>query len=164
MHAITPAARRRTSVHPAWTSAPPSPAAQSLGHLVVEAAALLRQIGNIGNRPLSAAQRRQAVRVVRLAEACVAILDPELSDATPASAVRDDDAAARLRERVSQVLTRREQEVLALLATGQTDRQIASRLGVAHRTATTHVSRVLTKLQLPTRAAAASLAVRAGLA
>ena len=58
MHAITPAARRGTAVHPAWTSAPPSPAAQALGHLVVEAAALLRQIGNVGTRPLSAAQRR----------------------------------------------------------------------------------------------------------
>ena len=164
MHTITSAARRGSAVHPAWTSAPPSPAAQALGHLVVEAAALLRQIGNAGNRPLSAAQRRQAVRVVRLAEACVAILDPELADPAAATFARDDDASAHLRDRVRQVLTRREQEVLALLATGQTDRQIAHRLGVAHRTATTHVSRVLTKLQLPTRAAAASLAVRAGLA
>ena len=141
---------------PAWAAAPPSPAARALAPLVVEGAALLRQLADPG-RPPAAAQRQQAARLLRLAEAVLAALDP--GPAPPAAA-----EAARLRERVAAALTPREREVLGLLATGQTDRQIAERLGVAHRTATTHVGRVLAKLGLRSRAAAASLAVRAGYA
>jgi predicted ATPase/DNA-binding CsgD family transcriptional regulator len=61
-------------------------------------------------------------------------------------------------------LTRREREVLALVATGKTDPEIAEILAVGRRTAETHVSAVLAKLGVETRAAAAALAVRRGLA
>ena len=54
--------------------------------------------------------------------------------------------------------------MLALLAHGLTDREVADRLGISRRTATTHSGHVLSKLKLPNRAAAASLAVKAGLA
>ena len=151
---VTPAPAARP--HPAWATPAPSPAARALAPLVVEGAALLRQLALPG-RPPAAAQRQQAARLLRLAEAVLAALDP--GPAPPAAA-----EAARLRERVAAALTPREREVLGLLATGQTDRQIAERLGVAHRTATTHVGRVLAKLGLRSRAAAASLAVRAGYA
>ncbi len=61
-------------------------------------------------------------------------------------------------------LTRREVEVLRLIASGMTDRQIGEALFVSHATARTHVGRVLSKLGLSTRAAAAAYAHRHGLA
>jgi predicted ATPase/DNA-binding CsgD family transcriptional regulator len=61
-------------------------------------------------------------------------------------------------------LTRREREVLALVAAGKTDPEIAELLSVGRRTVETHVSAVLAKLGVETRAAAAALAVRHGLA
>jgi non-specific serine/threonine protein kinase len=60
-------------------------------------------------------------------------------------------------------LTRREREVLALVAAGKTDPEIAELLSIGRRTAETHVSAVLAKLGVETRAAAAALAVRLGL-
>lgn len=57
-------------------------------------------------------------------------------------------------------LTRRELEVLELLASGLTNRAIAERLHVATRTVDTHVSRILSKLGVPTRAAATAFAHR----
>jgi DNA-binding NarL/FixJ family response regulator len=57
-------------------------------------------------------------------------------------------------------LTEREHEVLALLGTGATNRQIARRLFISDRTVGVHVSRVLHKLQVTNRAQAAALAAR----
>jgi pimeloyl-ACP methyl ester carboxylesterase/DNA-binding CsgD family transcriptional regulator len=56
-----------------------------------------------------------------------------------------------------------EREVLALVAQGLSDAQIAARLVISPHTAHRHVANVLAKLQLPTRAAAAAAAARAGL-
>lgn len=53
-------------------------------------------------------------------------------------------------------LTARQQDVLALVAEGLTNRQIADRLVVSVRTVDHHVSAVLQKLQVATREAAAS--------
>jgi DNA-binding NarL/FixJ family response regulator len=61
-------------------------------------------------------------------------------------------------------LTPREREVLALVAEGASNRQIAERLVVSERTARTHVSAILTKLGLVSRTQAALWAVREGLA
>jgi DNA-binding NarL/FixJ family response regulator len=60
-------------------------------------------------------------------------------------------------------VTRREREVLGLLAEGLTNRQIAERLVVSEHTVHRHVTNILRKLDLPTRTAAAALAVRSGL-
>ena len=57
-------------------------------------------------------------------------------------------------------LTEREYEVLALLGTGATNRQIARNLFISDRTVGVHVSRVLHKLQVTNRAQAAALAVK----
>jgi DNA-binding CsgD family transcriptional regulator len=57
-------------------------------------------------------------------------------------------------------LTEREYEVLALLGTGATNRQIARRLFISDRTVGVHVSRVLHKLQVTNRAQAAALAAK----
>ncbi|MEZ4562013.1 MAG: LuxR C-terminal-related transcriptional regulator [Thermomicrobiales bacterium] len=60
-------------------------------------------------------------------------------------------------------LTPRELEVLALVAAGWSDREIADRLYISHHTATTHVGNILLKLNVVTRAAAAARAVQAGI-
>jgi DNA-binding NarL/FixJ family response regulator len=60
-------------------------------------------------------------------------------------------------------LTDREREVLALLAQGQTNRQIAEALTITPNTVKKHVDHVLQKLGVSTRAAATAIAVRAGL-
>jgi LuxR family maltose regulon positive regulatory protein len=60
-------------------------------------------------------------------------------------------------------VTRREREVLALLAEGLTNGQIAERLVISEHTVHRHVTNILRKLGLPSRTAAAAWAVRAGL-
>jgi non-specific serine/threonine protein kinase len=56
-------------------------------------------------------------------------------------------------------LTHREREIAALIARGLTNRAIAERLVIAERTAETHVSNILGKLGLDTRAQIATWAV-----
>jgi len=60
-------------------------------------------------------------------------------------------------------LTPRELEVLGLIADGLTNRQIAGSLYISEKTAEHHVSHILSKLGVPTRAAAGSVAHRAGI-
>lgn len=60
-------------------------------------------------------------------------------------------------------LTVREREILLLLAQGNSNRDIADQLMITERTARTHVSNILTKLQLSSRTQAALLAIREGL-
>jgi DNA-binding NarL/FixJ family response regulator len=57
-------------------------------------------------------------------------------------------------------LTSREREVFALLADGQSNREIARTLSVSEKTVKTHVSAVLAKLGVADRTQAALLAVR----
>jgi DNA-binding CsgD family transcriptional regulator len=60
-------------------------------------------------------------------------------------------------------LSRRELEVLALVAEGLTNRDIAERLVLSEHTVNRHVANILRKLGLTSRAAAAALAGRYGL-
>ena len=60
-------------------------------------------------------------------------------------------------------LTRRERDVLVLVAQGRSNQEIANELVISERTARTHVSNVLRKLQLTSRTQAALVAVRQGL-
>jgi DNA-binding CsgD family transcriptional regulator len=57
-------------------------------------------------------------------------------------------------------LTRREQEVLPLLAQRLTDREIAERLSISHRTAMNHTANILGKLGLASRRDVAALVAR----
>jgi LuxR family transcriptional regulator, maltose regulon positive regulatory protein len=60
-------------------------------------------------------------------------------------------------------VSRREMEVLKLVAQGLSNKQIARRLSVSEHTAKRHVANILTKLEVPSRAAAAAYAARRGL-
>jgi ATP/maltotriose-dependent transcriptional regulator MalT len=70
------------------------------------------------------------------------------------------DAPSAALQRVG--LTARELEVLALLADGLTNREIAGRLFISDKTASVHVSHILTKLSVTNRAAAGATAHRLG--
>jgi DNA-binding NarL/FixJ family response regulator len=61
-------------------------------------------------------------------------------------------------------LTPREREVVALLAEGLTNTQLAERLYISPRTAAVHVSNVLSKLGMASRTEVAAWAVRTGAA
>ena len=61
------------------------------------------------------------------------------------------------------LLTSRERQILALLGEGRSNREIADILVISERTARTHVSNVLSKLNLTSRTQAALMAIREGL-
>ena len=85
-------------------------------------------------------------------------------------AIRDADAAAALLRELGAsartfpkgygALTRRETEVLSLLAEGCSNAEIAQRLYISRRTAEHHVARILAKLGLRNRAEAAAYSLR----
>jgi non-specific serine/threonine protein kinase len=60
-------------------------------------------------------------------------------------------------------LTPREQEVLRLVATGMSDREIGDELFISHGTARTHVRNILVKLDVHSRTAATTIALREGM-
>ncbi len=60
-------------------------------------------------------------------------------------------------------LTARELEVLRYIVEGRSDREIANTLSVSHRTVSHHVSNILGKLQVSSRTAASTVAIRDGL-
>lgn len=62
-----------------------------------------------------------------------------------------------------QQLTRREREVLAAMANGQTNSQIATEMFLSEATVKTHVHRIFLKLGITDRAQAVSIAFRTGL-
>jgi DNA-binding NarL/FixJ family response regulator len=72
---------------------------------------------------------------------------------------REQDEVTRLRSRLS----RRESEVLTLLARSADNQEIARTLAISPQTARTHVQNILTKLGVHSRLQAAAFAVRAGL-
>jgi len=66
-------------------------------------------------------------------------------------------------EQVLQSLTAREREVLALLAAGCTNAEIAEALGISVKTAGNHIGSIFDKLGVRSRTEAAIRAVQAGI-
>jgi len=69
----------------------------------------------------------------------------------------------RYREQLD-ALTPREEEILKLLATGESNREIGKRLFISEQTVKNHVASIFRKLQVNDRTKAALLAVKLGLA
>jgi two-component system response regulator DegU len=65
--------------------------------------------------------------------------------------------------RTSHELSKREQEVLQLLAYGKSNKEIAKELNIGAQTVKTHVSHIFTKLGAADRTGAVALALRKGL-
>jgi two-component system, NarL family, response regulator LiaR len=100
----------------------------------------------------------ELARAVRAAHAGEALLDPVIA-ARLVEAIAQPAGAP-----VTEKLTAREQEVLALIARGFSNKRIARELGIAEKTVKTHVGHVLSKLGVSDRTQAAVHAVRMGLA
>jgi DNA-binding NarL/FixJ family response regulator len=105
-------------------------------------------------------QLAEAVRVVAAGDA---LLAPGITRRLISEFSRlDKRPRAPLKERVGD-LTERETEVLALIAQGLSNAEIADRLVVAEQTVKTHVGRILVKLGLRDRTQAAVFAYESGL-
>jgi DNA-binding NarL/FixJ family response regulator len=105
---------------------------------------------------LAGAIRSAAGGEVPLDPAVAGIVARRMRDGGRAASQGSDD------QRIAD-LTARERDVLALVARGLPNRAIADGLGIAERTARTHVSNILAKLGLASRTQAALLAVQHGL-
>lgn len=88
-------------------------------------------------------------------------ISPPATGLTPAAAEPIRSAVfAAPDSRIHQVLTRRELEIIELIAHGETNREIADRMVISEGTVKTHVSRILRKLRVANRAEAASQFMR----
>src|SRR5947209_2430425 len=87
------------------------------------------------------------------------------SSARPATAWGPHAIADEPRPRIEEPerLTRRERDVLTLIARGQSNKRIALELGIAEKTVKTHVGHLLAKLGVSDRTQAALMAVQEGL-
>jgi RNA polymerase sigma factor (sigma-70 family) len=61
------------------------------------------------------------------------------------------------------ILSKRERQVLELVAEGKTNPQIGSQLGISPKTVARHRERIMSKLDLHTAAALVKFAIRTGL-
>jgi two-component system, NarL family, response regulator LiaR len=106
----------------------------------------------------------ELARAVRSACADEALIDPTVAARLlhTLSADGNRGAGATAADVIGQ-LTRREREVLELIALGHSNKRIALELDVAEKTVKTHVGHLLAKLGVADRTQAALLAVQSGL-
>ena len=97
----------------------------------------------------------QLAKAIRVAHAGQTVLSPEATEAL----ITSDEPLDEL----GQDLTQREQEVLALLARGLSNAEIAQQLTITISTTKHHVSAILSKLGAASRAEAVVLAMEHGL-
>jgi two-component system, NarL family, response regulator LiaR len=108
---------------------------------------------------LKNAQPAELARAIHAAQRGETIIDPT-------AAARLVQAIAENTNRVivePERLTRREREVLGLIASGHSNKRIAFELGISEKTVKTHVGHLFAKLGVTDRTQAALLAVRDGL-
>jgi DNA-binding NarL/FixJ family response regulator len=111
---------------------------------------------------LKDASARELADAVRLVAAGDALLAPGVTRRLIAEFARLGGPRAASRKHI-EGLTDRESEVLALVARGMSNGEIAGHLVVAEQTVKTHVSRILMKLGLRDRTQAVVLAYETGL-
>jgi DNA-binding NarL/FixJ family response regulator len=101
----------------------------------------------------------ELARAIRAADEGDAILDPAVAGRVVRAIAEGSTPSAPDQER----LTRREHEVLTLLASGRSNKRIGYELGISEKTVKTHVGHLFAKLGVTDRTQAALLAVRQGL-
>jgi DNA-binding NarL/FixJ family response regulator len=106
---------------------------------------------------------QELIRAVRVVASGGATLSPEVTTHLIAD-VRSRPAEEPIDASLLATLTPREREVMALVAKGLNNSQLAKRLFITPATAKTHVSRVLAKLGLQNRAQLVRLAYETGVA
>jgi DNA-binding NarL/FixJ family response regulator len=107
---------------------------------------------------LKGASKREIVTTVRQVVAGESVLHPELV----LQLLRRLSGATR-DQSIAQQLTRREHDVLRLIALGQTNREIADTLSLTVSTVKTHVEHLIGKLDVSDRTQAAVRAIELGL-
>ena len=105
------------------------------------------------------AAQHEILAAIEAVSAGLTALAPEQMDLLLPSAADNDESEPWLHE----ALTARESEVLAMLAEGTSNKEIAARLKISEHTAKFHVSSILAKLGATTRTEAVSRGVRQGL-
>ena len=106
------------------------------------------------------AEVRQALASADEAARALQDADLDLRKIEPVERSPAARSLAEVQTRVMTMLTRREVEVLRLMAAGRTNQQIAEELVISPGTVKSHVKRVLRKLNATNRAEAASAYVR----
>jgi two-component system NarL family response regulator len=110
-------------------------------------------------RALQAGAKAYVLKDIR-ADALVACIRDVLAGKTYLA----PSAAAKLAERVTQVqLTPRELSALRLLASGQSNKEIATSLNISERTVKSHLAHLFEKLGVTSRTEAVRVATRRGL-
>jgi DNA-binding NarL/FixJ family response regulator len=102
------------------------------------------------------------VNAVRLVQNGDALLAPTITRRLVERFARTNPGQAALHRDLA-ALTPRETEVLTLLAGGLSNTELASRLQLSEATVKTHITRILTKLQLRDRVQAVVIAYETGL-
>jgi DNA-binding NarL/FixJ family response regulator len=101
----------------------------------------------------------QLTAALQAAAAGLVVLHPaDVSTAFQAAA-----SASQPLAELPEPLTRREREVLQMLAAGLANKEIAARLNISDHTAKFHVAAILGKLGAATRAEAVAIGIRRGL-
>ncbi len=101
----------------------------------------------------------ELARAIRTAQAGEAMIAPTVAGRLLRTLSRPPAPASLDGER----LTRREREVLELIAAGRSNKRIAFELGIAEKTVKTHVGHLFAKLGVTDRTQAALIAVQSGL-
>lgn len=110
---------------------------------------------------LKNARAKDILNTLRRVAAGEIFLNPELASKFLREFQRDQEVE-ELR-RLVHTLTPREEEVLRLVATGATNREISQRLFISELTVKMHLASIFRKLQVNDRTKAAILALKAGL-
>ncbi|GAB1819125.1 response regulator transcription factor [Herbidospora sp. RD11066] len=123
-------------------------------------AALRAGAGGFVSKGVEAADLHEAIRVVHKGEA---LLSPWATRSLITRYLASPGAGREHTPDELAALTEREQEIMALVAGGLTNDQIADRLGISRTTAKTHVNRAMLKLGAHDRAQLVIIAYETGL-
>jgi DNA-binding NarL/FixJ family response regulator len=118
-----------------------------------------------GDRPATIVAAREAAAIARRLGSRWLLDEIEGLAARARLRLAEDDVPEDAPEQEEDAfgLTPRERQVLSLLAGGATNREIGAQLFMAEKTASVHVSRILSKLDVRSRTEAAAVAHRHGL-
>jgi DNA-binding NarL/FixJ family response regulator len=103
------------------------------------------------------ADRADIASALRSAAAGLAVLDPTIQAALVAAAIRHAptiEGPPAMPEDLPDGLTKREAEILAMMAQGKSNPDIAAELYLSAHTIKSHINRIFTKTDSPNRAAA----------